>query len=128
MLRMSEDETGEDPDPGGSKIGKEVWDTATMEEEDRIMEQAMELMKLHHVPSDFRQFVSDCCLFGGGAVEEWEKELDVRKWSFELLKSAIADGSVNSGEWDSLPYLVRFPNPLDSRIGLGERTSKKEIF
>ena len=49
--------------------GNEGWDTATMAEEDKIMEQAVELMKLHHVPSDFRQFVSDCYHFGGGAVE-----------------------------------------------------------
>ena len=97
---------------GGGGEGKEVWETATMAEEDKIMEEAAKLMKLHKVPSDFRQFVSDCCRIGGGADEEWENELDVRKWSFELLKAAVADGSVNSGEWDSLPCSAVLPVPM----------------
>ena len=97
---------------GGGCDGKEVWETATMAEEDSIMAEAVKLMKLHNVPSDFRQFASDCCHFGGGAVDEWEMELDVRKWSLELLKAAIADGSVNSGEWDSLPYSAVLPVPM----------------
>ena len=57
---------------GGGGDGKEVWETATMAEEDSIMAEAVKLMKLHNVPSDFRQFASDCCHFGGGAVDEWE--------------------------------------------------------
>ena len=97
---------------GGGGDGKEVWETATMAEEDNIMEQAAELMKLHKVPRDFRQFVSDCSRYGGGAIEEWDRELDVRKWGLELLKAVIADGSVNSGEWDSLLCSAVLPVPM----------------
>ena len=31
-------------------------------------------------------------------------------------------------KYQSLLRLVRFPNPLDSRSGLGERSPKKEVF
>ena len=92
--------------------GKEEWETATMAEEDSLMKEAVELMKQWKAPADFRQFVADCFHFGGGAVGEWERELDVRKWSLQLLKAAIADGSVFSGDWDSLPYSAVLPVPM----------------
>ena len=82
-----------------------------MAEEDSLMNEAVELMNQWKVPADFREFVADCCNFGGGAVD-WVREVDVRRWSLQLLKAAIADGSVFSGEWDSLSCSAVLPVPM----------------
>ena len=86
----------------------EGWDTGTIEEEDAIMAEAARLMKLWKVPADFRQFLSDCCRLVGG----WENELAIRKWSFQLLKAAHADGSMFSGHWDDMAYTASLPVPM----------------
>ena len=83
-----------------------------MAEEDSLMNEAVELMNQWKVPADFREFVADCCNFGGGAVDDWVREVDVRRWSLQLLKAAIADGSVFSGEWDSLSCSTVLPVPM----------------
>ena len=83
-----------------------------MAEEDSLMNEAVELMNQWKVPADFREFVADCCNFGGGAVDDWVREVDVRRWSLQLLKAAIADGSVFSGEWDSLSCSAVLPVPM----------------
>ena len=83
-----------------------------MAEEDSIMKEAAKLMRKWKVPADFREFVADCCYLGVGAEGGWERELDVRKWSLQLLKAVIADGSVFSGEWDSLLCSAVLPVPM----------------
>ena len=83
-----------------------------MAEEDSLMNEAVELMNQWKVPADFCEFVADCCNFGGGAVDDWVREVDVRRWSLQLLKAAIADGSVFSGEWDSLSCSAVLPVPM----------------
>ena len=99
------------PGTGNSGAG-DGWDTGTVEEEDAIMAEAARLMKLWKVPTDLRQFLSDCCRLGSGDGDGWENELAVRKWSFQLLKAAHADGSMFSGHWDDVAYTAKLPVPM----------------
>ena len=48
-------------------------------------------------------------------MDEWERKLDVRKWSLQLLKAAIAGGSVFSVEWEKF---VRFSSAASADFGI----------